>query len=276
MADITFGDRAIGDLASLIEASRGKNTAQGNVDYEVVPNGYSVVPLNFESLQDAPNRKRGTLVVRDVPSFIRYVNRHKDRGSLVLVDPKDGRTITAYLNHHEPVDVEEAEPGWGDHKVVLEPRWTPGWTAWQMYGDKAMTQEDFARFLDERLGEIEEPDGATLMEVATELRMNVDTEYERRTNLSNDTVQLVLRENMTTSIEIPTHFTIVLRPFDGAEAVRLPARLVVFKPDATGHVKFMWRLGEGPRIVLDEVFDKLADEIEAATVLEVLRGVWTP
>lgn len=269
--------RDIEEFTKLVETAREPFFHHG-VPVAIVPEGYTMWPLETEKYQDTPNRRRGKLVVRDVASFVVYVNRHRDAGSLVLVDPGEGRRITAYLNHHEPAEngIDEPLPGWGDHIVVFEPRLTPGWTGWTGMGDTWMNQESLAEFLEERIGEIAEPDGATLVEIATQLKLTIGTEYERAINLTNGQIQLVYKENIQTSIEIPTHFTISVKPFDGAEAVTLHARLRIRKPDAKGEVFFMWKLGEAVRFELDRVYDKLAQEIQVATEVSVLRGSWTP
>ena len=72
----------------------------GDTTHMVVPSNYQTIDITkaIEAAQDAPNRKRGTVTLGDLPSLLAYM---KDQGcqpcGYVYADP-DARTITAVFN----------------------------------------------------------------------------------------------------------------------------------------------------------------------------------
>ena len=257
-------------MASLRKAGSGP-FGIGGVSYIVLPEGCKLQPIPESKDADGPRRKRGEFTFRDVASLVVYVQRQRNVSSLVYAD---GRRLIAVLNGHFPESEDVLGTGWGDHRAVFEPKWTTAWTAWTGFDDQWQTQEAFAEFLEERIPDIAEPDGALLMETATNLRLRMDVVYEKAVSLANDTVQLTYREDMQAAgtIKIPERFSLFLRPFEGADLVEIHARLRIAKPDAHGKVRFMFRLGERVQRVVDEAFDAMAEEVQRETDVPVLKG----
>lgn len=254
-------------------AQRAAATEEHNgVPYVVIPDDSHVEIVDVERFQDEPNRKRGQLNFHDIDSFIHYVNKHKSPKTLTLVDLTRA-SILAALDHHGP-----DTPGWGEHQARYEPRWTPAWTAWTGFDDKWQTQQDFAEFLEDRLGEIATPDGAQLLEIAQNLRMKLNVRFDSSKVLSNGTVQLTYHEELESAggakgdLKVPEYFTLVLKPFDDAAPVHIEARLRITPPSRDGEVRFMFKMGEQVRRVKEDQIAAMVARVEEATDLVVLNG----
>lgn len=242
----------------------------GGKKFWTIPDGYKLEMKDLSSDAAAPARKKGTATMRDVFSFIEYVKRHTGIGTTVWVD--DLR-LTAILNGHSA----DAGAGWGDHKVVFEPKYTPAWTAWIGFHGNWQTQGEFAQFLESRLSEIAEPAGADVLEAVKNLRLKYDTTYERAIETTNDLVQLVWKEEAETgTIKIPSRLTLYLSMYEGGEKYVLSARVRFQKPDSQGKVKFRYELGEELHDIKLKAQQDLRDQLaKGLGDIPVFVGAWS-
>ena len=264
--DNTFVE-AISDLsrkASLPDTVNGVCIIRTGDGYEVV---------DTEKYEASPRRKRGKATFRDRDSFAAYITRHSDSKSVIFVDP-EAHTFECIFDHHEAGELDPSEAGWGEHRALLELRFTPSWTAWQSLNGWWIGQQDFAEFLELRIPDINHPDGAALLEIVRTLRIKLETNWSNTVVLQNNTVQMTWTEDMTTgNVVVPEDFTLVMRPFDGGDNEVLTAKLRFTKPDAQGKVKFKFDLGENLRAVLDAAVDKIAASLDE-TGVPVFKGRW--
>lgn len=227
-----------------------------------------------------PRRKRGAFVVRDVASFIAYINRHKSDAATVWADNAGG--MTAYLNDHEPtptIGTSEANAGaagWRDHSVKLRREQTPGYAAWVKASGVELTQKQFAEFLEDRIGEITNPDGADLLEVATFFQAHTKIGITSARNLSNGEIQLHYTEEEDKSVgdtQIPTEFSILMRPYRDSSPVSEPGSAAAPDPDQfITSAKLRYRL-HGPAVTflfkLHEDFAAQIDGVHQAAIARV-------
>lgn len=166
---------------------------------------------------------------RDVVSFISYVNRFKDERLQVFADERKG-TIVAVFDYHEPAP-DEVSPQRCAHVAIFTAEATPEWTEWRGKNGKAMSQEDFAGFVEDQAPFITRPDAATMLEIATSMQASSSASFSKAIRLDNGQVQLQYVENIDGraggkgSLEIPKTFDVALRPFVGCEARKVEARL---------------------------------------------------
>lgn len=251
-----------GETQVLFEAGQAAAKAQeiNGVPFAVVPDGYEIKVVDVEKHQTTPSRPRGSVVLRDVEAFIDYVNHEKSEATCVF---RDGANLTAAFNHYG---------GWGDHIARFEARYTVSWTAWQGFDTKWLTQEDFANFLEERLGDVAEPDGATLLTSVTALKINRSVVFESNVKLSNGQVQLRYHEDLdggsgpAGDILLPAKLTLGLTPFEGAPAFKVAARLRWALEGK--NAKFRYLLGEEARRVMDEAME----DIVSRCPFQVIHG----
>ena len=247
--------------------------------------------IDTEAYRANPRRKRGSVVTRDVGSFIEYVQRHKSEATIAWADTAGG--IRCVLNDHGPSDASDpatngigdsSSAGWGDHVVTLKRQQTRGFAAWMLYNEQWLTQQQFAEFLEQRLGEIHEPAGADLLEVSQFFQAHTAITVVSARKLQNGQVQMQYSEEIkesggvTGDTKVPTEFTLVLRPYMDSEPrekgqpdtdqfvtmARLYYRLT------QGKVAFMFRLAEEFLLQLDGVNNAAIERVRAETGIPVL------
>lgn len=234
-----------------------------------------------------PRRKRGAFVVRDVASFIAYINRHKSGAATAWADNAGG--MTAYLNDHYPAELgaeslgDIAFAGWRDHTVRLRREQTPGYAAWIAASGHELTQKQFAEFLEDRIGEITNPDGADLLEVATFFQAHTKIGITSARNLSNGQIQLHYTEEEDKSVgdtQIPTEFSILMRPYRDSSPVSTPGSAAAPDPDQfITTAKLRYRL-HGPAVTfvfkLHEDFAAQIDGVHQAAIARVRAETGIP
>lgn len=236
----------------------------------VVPDGegrWRTETLDLEQYQDHPRRKKGRAIFRDEASFTIYVNRHKGAGTLLAADQKG--VVTAELNHHAPTD---GPAGWADHVARLERPFTPAWLAWQAADGRDLSQRAFAEFLEDRISEIVTPDGAALLEIATQFSATKEIVFASAFRLENGDVKLEYRDDTRTGdVTVPTAFVVRLQPFRDGAGFDAEAKLRYRLADG-GKLTFRFVLAEDVAEHFEDLLEDTYAEITEATELPVLKG----
>lgn len=122
---------------------------------EGVANVTPIVDL-YADRAAAPQRRKGTVIVHDLTSFIVAVNRDSDDGSVIFADVP-GRKVTAILDFH---GFARGGPRWCQDRVEYGFTLSSQLTAWLSASvnrdgtPKLMNQRDFARLIDDRIGDV--------------------------------------------------------------------------------------------------------------------------
>jgi len=204
-----------------------------------------------EKAQLAPNRKRGTIQVKDLDSMLAYcADQAGAATSYIYADP-DTRTITAVFND------QRTGSGWRDHRAVYKAEFTPEFAKW--FGrnghTNAMTQTDFAEWIEDNMADIQDPGAATLLDVATTIQATSGIHFSSAKRLHNGQVQLQYTEDIDAragaggALEIPREFTLGLRIFKNGSGYLVKARLKYRLHQ--GGVKFHYELDRPERSVED-------------------------
>lgn len=224
-----------------------------------------------EVLRETPRRKQGTFAAYDAGSFITYMTKHATEHSEVWADI-ERRTITAVINAHGDVD---ADPGWGDHRLVLQLRHTPAWKAWTGNDRRALTQTDFAEHLEDRRLDVVEPTAADLTELARSFKATKKVEFAESKHLSTGQVQLTYHEVVDAKagnkgdIEIPETFMLGLTPFEGSARYEIGARLRF--DISSGQLQLTYVL-DRPDEVLRIAFADLLVDIDNGITAPIFQG----
>ena len=263
--------KAGAEAADHVTVLVGPELDEGGVVVLRVPDGYDLKEFDQQKYQPQSRRKTGMMTVRNAASFIGYVNTHKGAPTVLLA--RDNQ-VEAIFNHH-PVDDSDGG-GWNDFRCRYELKLTPAWTGWTGNAGKLITQQALGEWLEENAIDVIDPPGATLLEVAMNLRGKLEVTFDKATNLSNGSVQLQYREDLTAqggvkgTMEVPTKFTLGLACFDGGERYEIPA-LLRWRLNG-GHVQWMWKFGGEVKAIFDEAFERAIEQIARETGLPVLRG----
>ncbi len=134
---------------SLMQLSRGSADAAPVL---LVPAGLdvkSIKPLLDEYLPQ-PERRRGTTVLTDPASFVEFVNRTKNRDSVIYADDGERPSLTAVIDHDERGEDGFATARWGQHRAMHAIELSPEWKAWRKADNTVLTQRDFAELVEDR------------------------------------------------------------------------------------------------------------------------------
>ena len=207
----------------------------------------SVKPFLDEYLK-APERKKGTAAMTSLDSFIAHVNRHKDKGTVVFAidDPKFPSLLAVYDYNHGG---EKGEPRFGQHRASYSFPLSDEWQAWMRAGAcEAMTQEDFAELIEDRIGDVMKPEEGgdmikefavnlgvelagpqRLMTLSRGLKVNVSSKVTNATNLSSGEGQLQFTEEHKTeggdTLRVPGGFALAIPVFRLGNPWQVPVRL---------------------------------------------------
>lgn len=227
-------------------------------------------PVPLLALEPTPRRSKGTVTVDSATDLVTAVEQRRltDIDPVLYAQPRNLR-IVAVLN-----DDHTDEPGWGDYSVAAQLERTPEWSAW-LTGQKMHSQEEFAEFIEDHLEDIETPLAADMLELAQTFQAHTTVRFARSSRLSSGVIALTYAETQEASagadgsIQIPSEFTLVIRPFYGAYRRRVLARLRYRVRG--GELQLGWKLHR-PEDIETTVFEEQAGEAGAALGVEVIAG----
>lgn len=229
--------------------------------------GWAAIPLDVDAYRDKPSRRRGQLKFRDVESFVAYVKRHMSEQTLVLADGRGG--VKAVLNHHGESD---GGAGWGDHVAVLEREQTKHYQAWMQVNEEWISHRTLATFLEDRIAEIAEPDGAMLQAISENFSASQSIQFTRGARLDNGDVHLdyKVETSPAAGIVIPSALSILLQPFRDSDEFLVEAKLRYRIHD--GDAQFQFKLDEALEERIVELLEETNTEITKAIDVPVLLG----
>lgn len=265
-ATTTSEAKAIADLA----AKPTTIDVHPHLAVDLAPPGWHRSTTNLERYSPQPYRLRGTTTTYDSESFVVAATQQKveDIDAVVYAD-EPSLTVVAVLNQQLG-----GRPGWGDHRVQLQLRRTPEWTAW-ISAEGLVDQSVFAEFIESRLDDIADPPAAALLDLAQTFTAHTSAQFGQAIRLDSGQVQLNYQERIEAragsgAIEIPQEFSLAIRPFIGAE--RCVARARLRYRVSGGALKIGYQLVR-PDVVERTVFDNECVKIaEGLAVDHIIRG----
>lgn len=241
-----------GTMAALAAATMEPQDVHGH-HFVMVPPNYTAKDITklVEEAQLIPNRKRGTVCLKDLASMLAYCADQKTPETGYLYADPDTRTITAVFNDHRHLD----DAGWRDHRAAYKAEYTPEFAKWLGKSGVQMGQTEFAEFVEDNFADITEPAAQHLLEMATTIQAKTDISFASAKRLQNGQVQLQYTETIDAragangALEIPKEFALGLRIFKNGEGYKLKARLKYRLHSGT--VKFWYELDRPERAVED-------------------------
>lgn len=254
------------DIATLARA--GMKVLEGGTGWGtfVVPDGYSLATVD-----ETPGgrRSQGSIAVHDATSFLDAV--HARRLSTVapgIYADEEAKDLVAVLDD----DLGDT-PGRRAYRVSLALRATPEWAAWKSRSGRNQEQEDFAEFIEEHIGDITDPPGAVMLELAQSIEGTAQADFAAGHRLQSGARQVMWKETVKAgsgAIEIPPKFTIAVSPFFGAVPVDVDA-LLRFRING-GHLLLSYKLVDPDKVERD-VFATIVNAVESSGAIStVVRG----
>lgn len=228
--------------------------------------------------RDAPQRKTGTATVHTLESFVELVNLHKQDNSVIFADTDWQKpSMTAVIDYHG-----ETTPDNGKHRVHYQFPLSEEWEAWLKLDNKAMTQIEFAEFIEEHISDLAAPQldevddfkkmfgfevahPADIIALSRGLQINADTRIKQHVKLQSGETQIMFEEDHKGAdgqpLIIPGLFILQIAPFFMGTACRIPVRLR-YRP-RNGSVQWTYQLYRPDRYITDQVrtdLDRAAEE----------------
>ena len=237
--------------------------------FAVVPKNYTVQSL--EEFLPRPLRIAQNILLHDADSFIAYVNEFGKQGVSHIFFNVEGEEFMAILDYHHNPDT----PAWCEHVATFKTRRSVEFQTWINQNRKQMTQVDFARFLEENMPDVVEPNSAELLQVALTFEAKKSVEFSSGVRLNNGQIQFQYDEVVRGTaqkgtIEIPEQFVLGISIHVGGPAYRIPVRL-------------RWRLQEGkvvfwyevvrPHRFIEDALKEIRERVAKETALPILAGV---
>ena len=249
----------------------------GGTPYLVLPEGFEVKSLEW--LLDRPLQRKAQAAFSEQDSFIGYVRQFAGSETQLCADVRQG-VVIAILDYHE--GGKDGRAGHGKHVAKFLPLLSEEWLAWTGKDGKALSQLQFAEFIEERLRDIREPDGAALLEMAQNFSASRSAKVESSKRLSDGRVQFVYVEELAGGkkgaaglVTVLERLRIGLYAYEGdsdnddAPVIDLEAWLRWRLKD--GDVSFTVKLDK-PGEALRHTFRARAEEIGAELARPVLYG----
>ena len=271
----TIAADVLADTQALV-ALAGAAMAPQNINghhFVMVPKEFKREDITdaVEKAQPVPTRKRGTVALKDVTSFVAYC---EDQGcsstGYIYADP-DARTMTAVFNDHRNID----DGGWRDHRATLKAEYTPEFERWLRNSGQHKSQTDFAEFIEDNFADITEPSAHQLLEVATTLQAKTEINFSSAKRLQDGQNQITYTEAINSTagasgaLTIPKEFALGLRIFKNGEGYKLRARLKYRL--AGGSVKFWYEM-DRPERAIEDAFAGYIEKVRTETGYTVLVG----
>lgn len=232
--------------------------------YTVLPKDYAVQVI--EELRPKLERIQANVSLSDTRSFIAYVQKFREDGTLMFAEPQHG-TLKAVIDYHT------SSPAWREHSAQLILSHTPEWKAWISKNNRDLTQREFAEFLEDRVLSIVEPDGALLVEVAKHLEAKRNVKFASGVSLENNAATFSYVEEIEGrgkgNVTVPTRFTLGLSPWRGTDPYQLKARLRYSVSEQGLTFRFVL---DDPEKVLEAAFKDILAHIHEETGFDALIG----
>lgn len=217
----------------------------------LVPNGMKAESIKrfLDENKKKPDRRVGQSYVDRLQSFIDITNRFKsERSAIFARGSVDTNSIEAHLltvfNYH-PEGPDNVDADYGDHRAIYEFPISSDFAIWLENNKRAMSQVDFAAFLEEHIAEIRVADDndraiidglkpkfaepLEMLELSRDLEIYSSEAYKSKNRLSSGETEIKFSaEHVDGSgkpVKVPDFFVINVPLFEGGDYERIIVRL---------------------------------------------------
>lgn len=245
------------------------------IAHVAVPKGTDLkeIKTDLEALLPHPRRTKATASFTDAASFVAYVKRHAEVGSVTWChfDPQTfALKFTAVFDEHA-----KGSAGWRAHKAVLEPDMSAEWKAWKGKDRQSMAQVAFAEWIQDHEDDIATANGLPtslqMHQMATEFVANEERVLKSSVKLQSGGVRLTYVADpdagTTESMQMFEKFALGIPVFHGVSpawsiTARLKYRL------SAGKVSFHYELVRADRVhegaakeLIQQIREAIGDEV---------------
>lgn len=218
-----------GDAAVIVDVTReacDPSTLDPTVPQAfVIPTDAKLEIPDLSAWREAPVRETGIYRPASVEAFTQYVTwQDVPNQTTVWVHPTSGKVEAVF-------DDNGVEPGYRQHRALLQLSPTPEWLYWTNKDGDMLGQEAFAEHIEGGLEEIATPDGADMLEIAQNFHASKEGTFRQSTRLASGEQRLQYDETIaatagkTGELTVPTVILLAIAPFYGEDRYKLTARL---------------------------------------------------
>lgn len=202
---------------------------------------------HLDEYATAPDARSGVAQLTELASFIDHAKRFKDVDSALFANPSPSHpSMTAVLDYHR-IGAEGA-PRFGRHRGLYNFPLAEEWVAWKGSAGKAMSQGDFAKWIEDRIVDIADPSRAgdsakalvdllggsfaspsRLIELSRGLSVRVGAKVANAVNLQTGETNMqfsTTNEDATGApLKVPSAFLLGIPVFKGGAVYTVAARL---------------------------------------------------
>lgn len=225
----------------------------------IVPNAHNIVDVEY--LQATPRRTRRNTTFTDVVSFLSYYERFKDAGTPITfaATKEEGILITTVFDYDTSTNA-----AWGDHTATLDLAFHHDFLPFKDRNNKLIPQAEFAEFVEDYLPVFVNPDGATMLELVSDLRGAKNVQFGKSVRLDNGAVKFEYKEILEAGgvgaagdIRIPEKFILGAALFSHGAPLEFTAAFR-YRVDTAGNISFGFKL-----LRLKETIEKAVELIIA-------------
>jgi uncharacterized protein YfdQ (DUF2303 family) len=234
--------------------------------YVVLPEGYAL--HDAEKFLASPTRKRGTVTLNDVASFVEYVNVQKGETTRLYGQFQPPAFLAVFNDYGD-------DPAWKDYRASYACPLSPEWKAWLGSSGRQMGQADFAAFIENNLPDIAVPPAADMLEISRSLEAKKKVNFASGIRLSNGQNELTYEEHISGTaakgkLQVPEEFTLGIPVLEGGQRYAVQARLRYRIAD--GGSLSMWYELIRPHKIIEDAVSAVWNEIAEKTELRVFNG----
>lgn len=239
--------------------------------FAVLPQAGGGAVLSYIEEAVLPDHVTASPSFDDAGSLIAYFKEFNE-GSGHLFANLDACTVSAIIDYHRTDKAAPVSPEWCAHRASFQAKHSEEWKTWIGRNAKAMSQVEFAQFIEDNLIDISRPDGARMLEVALSIEASKAGSFKSARRLDNGDVSFGYVEQTTAttkgSVEVPKDFDVQLRPFIGCEKHTVTARLRYRIDEGALRLWFeLVRHEDVKRAAFDAIVAKIADETQTKVLL---------
>lgn len=256
---------AINELATKIAANTSAENFNAETPFVALPPGYQVHNLeNYVKFLDArlptPRRVKKSMTFIDVDSFVSYFTKFKagHQPQLFAAHDTAGLSIMCVFDYDEAGDGKTpTTAAWNTNLAYLRLAYSRDYQEMRNKADRWFGQEEFALFVEENTHLFIKPDGATMLELAQELKGVRNVAWQSGKSLHNGQVSIEYIETLEAvskrgAIVVPQHLELKMPMYEG------------FK-DMPINAAFRWKLNEQKRVefsyrLLTKVAERTAED----------------
>lgn len=226
-----------------------------------------LVPPNYqlESLERfAPNpwRKRSKLVFDNLESFVQYIKDDQSKTPAVFccVDPASP-AIECILDYHEGLT-----PGWCEHRASINFELTQPWRDWQNSNKKRLPQLDFCEFLEDRSGDVVEPQAAEVVQACSKFEAKRAVQFVRAICTETGMLSFQYEEKtagLRDSLTLHSKLKLGLKPFASCAAHYPVQAQIRYRLDASNGSLQLFYVLDRPEKVIETACLDLVNELNS-------------